>query len=296
MRHMPGSPTAEQQEPGEQGLAAPSWRKLGDESYLLQLPLVGYPGATLNIGLVVGSERALVVDTGCGPRQAAVILDSIRQITELPLTVVNTHAHYDHFFGNAAFEQAGVAEFWAQENAIRQMSENGEQQRSLVAEEEPEMAAADAQGAAAIRIVIPQAAVGEQPVLVDLGEVSVMLFSLGRGHTDGDLLVGTPSTLFAGDLVEEGGYPSFEDSFPADWADTLRQLSALRHRYEFLVPGHGEPMSDAEVKAMATTMSTAVRLARQATQETPHDATKAIPILPYGPEQSRWFISRLKQL
>ena len=77
-------------------------------------------------------------------------------------------------------------------------------------------------------------------------------------------------------------------------ADALRHLSALRHRYEFLVPGHGEPCSDQFVKTMANTMTTAVRQAIQATRETPDDATKAIPILPYGPEQSRWFIKRLQ--
>jgi hypothetical protein len=46
---------------------------------------------------------------------------------------------------------------------------------------------------------------------------------------------------------------------------------------------------------MANTMTTAVRQATQATRETPDDATKAIPILPYGPEQSRWFIRRLQE-
>ena len=129
---------------------------------------------------------------------------------------------------------------------------------------------------------------------MDLGGQTATLFYLGRGHTDGDLLVGTASTLFAGDLVEQGSHPSFEDSFPEDWADALRHLSALRHRYEFLIPGHGEPCGDQFVKTMANTMTTAVRQAVQATRETPDDATKAIPILPYGPEQSRWFIQRLQ--
>lgn len=290
MRQMPESPAIEQQ-----SAPVPSWRQLGEESYVLQLPFPGDPETTLNIGLVVGSERALVIDTGCGPRQAATILTGIRQITDLPLVAVNTHAHYDHFFGNAAFADAGVTEFWAHENAIRAISDHGEQQRAFVDGTEPEMAAPGPHDAPGTRILVPQAEVREQPVLIDLGEISAMLFTLGRGHTDGDVLVGTASTLFAGDLVEEGGYPHFEDSYPADWADALRQLSALRHRYEHLVPGHGELLSDGEIKAMATTMSTAVRLARQATQEAPHDATKAIPILPYGPEQSRWFISRLKQ-
>jgi hypothetical protein len=46
---------------------------------------------------------------------------------------------------------------------------------------------------------------------------------------------------------------------------------------------------------MANTMTTAVRQARQSIRDTPNDATKAIPVLPYGPEQSRWFIKRLQE-
>ncbi len=35
--------------------------------------------------------------------------------------------------------------------------------------------------------------------------------------------------------------------------------------------------------------------ARQSIRDTPNDATKAIPVLPYGPEQSRWFIKRFQE-
>ncbi|WP_246036100.1 MBL fold metallo-hydrolase [Sinomonas susongensis] len=269
----------------------PSWRDLGGGTYSLSLePL------RLNIGLVVGAERALVVDTGEGPRQARLILEAVREKTELPLVVVNTHAHYDHYFGNALFAAAGVTEFWAHENAAVAMAAHGEEARAEVArteagQREPEMAEGHGDHT---EIVVPQAIVRDQPVLVDLGGQSVTLFYLGRGHTDGDLLVGTSTTLFTGDLVEEGSYPEFEDAYPEEWADSLRHISALRHRYEHLVPGHGGLSTDVAVRTMAETMATAVRSARQATRETPHDATKAIPILPYGPEQSRLFISRLK--
>ncbi|AJT41886.1 MBL fold metallo-hydrolase [Psychromicrobium lacuslunae] len=265
-----------------------SWRELGPGNYALVTA-----GELLNSGLVVGQERALVIDTGCGPRQAKQILSAVREITELPLIVANTHAHYDHFFGNAVFADAGVSEFWAHQNAARQIAEGGDwQHRQVNSETEPEMAAR--QGAET-RIVVPNALVGEQPVLLDLGGVTATLFYLGRGHTDGDLLIGTSSTVFAGDLVEQGSHPSFEDAYPIEWAESLRQLSALRNRYEFLVPGHGQPVNDEFVKTMSGTMLTAVRMAQEAMRETPHDATKSIPILPYGPEQSRWFISRLKQ-
>lgn len=263
------------------------WRAVGAGSYVLATP-----GELLNTGLVVGQERAMVVDTGCGPRQGAAILAAVRTVTDLPLVVVNTHAHCDHFFGNAVFAADGATEFWAHENAARDIAEFSEEQRGLVADLEPEMAAGVGE---CTSIVVPNAIVKDQPVLVNLGGIAATLFHLGRGHTDGDLLVGTPTTLFAGDLVEHGAYPSFEDSYPVEWSQTLRQLSALRHRYEFLVPGHGEPVNDEFVQTMAHTMATAVRQAQEATREMPDDATKAIPVLPYGPEQSRWFITRLKE-
>ena len=263
------------------------WLEVGPDNYVLTTQ-----GSLLNTGLVVGSERALVIDTGSGPRQGREILDAVREKTQLPLVVVNTHAHYDHFFGNAVFADAGVTEFWAHENCAAEIGENGDSQRPAVATAEPEMAAGEGSNT---ELVVPNAIVKDQPVLLDLGGQTVTFFYLGHGHTDGDLLVGTATTLYAGDLVEQGSHPSFEDSYPEEWADALRHLSALRHRYEFLVPGHGEPCSDQFVKTMANTMTTAVRQATQATRETPDDATKAIPILPYGPEQSRWFITRLQE-
>lgn len=51
--------------------------------------------------LIVGSEKAILFDTGMG-------LDSIqsvvRQLTPLPISVINSHTHYDHIGGNADFK------------------------------------------------------------------------------------------------------------------------------------------------------------------------------------------------
>ncbi|MDP9986462.1 glyoxylase-like metal-dependent hydrolase (beta-lactamase superfamily II) [Arthrobacter oryzae] len=263
------------------------WLEVGTHNYVLVTE-----GSLLNTGLILGSERAMVIDTGCGPRQGREILDAVRRKTSLPLVVVNTHPHYDHFFGNAVFAEDGVAEFWAHENCAREIDQRGDLQRGQVARLEPQMSTREGKN---VELVVPNAIVKDQPVLVDLGDQTATLFYLGRGHTDGDLLVGTSTTLYVGDLVEQGAHPSFEDSYPEEWADVLRHISALRHRYEFLIPGHGTPCSDQFVKTMANTMSTAVRQARQSIRDTPNDATKAIPVLPYGPEQSRWFIKRLQE-
>lgn len=263
------------------------WLEVGANNYVLTTE-----ASLLNTGLIVGADRAMVVDTGCGPRQGREILDEVREKTALPLVVVNTHAHFDHFFGNAVFAEAGVTEFWAHENCANHIGQRGDLQRRHVRVLEPQMSAGIGEN---VELVVPNAIVRDQPVLVDLGGTIATLFYLGRGHTDGDLLVGTPTTLYVGDLVEQGAHPSFENSYPEEWADVLRHISALRHRYEFLIPGHGKPCSDQFVKTMADTMTTALRQARQSIRDTPNDATKAIPVLPYGPEQSRWFIKRLQE-
>ena len=87
------------------------WMEVGQGNYVLTTE-----GSKLNTGLIVGAERAMVIDTGGGPRQGREILAAVREKTQLPLVVVNTHAHYDHFFGNAVFADDGVTEFYAHEN------------------------------------------------------------------------------------------------------------------------------------------------------------------------------------
>src|SRR5918997_249012 len=59
---------------------------------------------TVNLGLVVGRDGALLVDTGSSPEQGRAIRESVGTVTDRPLlAVVVTHWHYDHTFGLAAF-------------------------------------------------------------------------------------------------------------------------------------------------------------------------------------------------
>ena len=264
------------------------WREL--EPGIFVLPTTDF---RMNVGLVVGTAKALVVDTGGGPLAASRMYDHIRRITDLPLVVVNTHAHADHFFGNDYFEGRGVEEFWATSRCGVVQAETGEDQRTLVTAVEPGMAANDG---AHTTIRPADKLVEGKPVDLDLGGLSVTLFHLGRGHTDHDLLVGAGNVLFAGDLVEEGADPAFEDSFPVDWVRTLGKMIALEDLYDVVVPGHGEPVTMAEVTTQMNKMRSAIRVTRLAMDEASTDVTKAIPILPYGPEQSRALLTRLRTL
>lgn len=53
--------------------------------------------------LITGSERALLVDTANGYEDLHAI---VRSLTDLPVTVVNTHGHGDHIYGNVYFGEA----------------------------------------------------------------------------------------------------------------------------------------------------------------------------------------------
>ena len=58
--------------------------------------------AALPMYLVVGSERAALIDTGMGIGD---LLGTVREITEKPVAVYNTHAHMDHMGGNGQFSE-----------------------------------------------------------------------------------------------------------------------------------------------------------------------------------------------
>ena len=52
--------------------------------------------------LIIGSDRALLFDSGLGIGNMRAVIDSL---TNLDVTVLNSHTHYDHIGGNHQFEQ-----------------------------------------------------------------------------------------------------------------------------------------------------------------------------------------------
>ncbi|MGA2872492.1 MAG: MBL fold metallo-hydrolase [Candidatus Dormibacteria bacterium] len=189
----------------------------------------------LNVGLVLGHELALLIDTGASAEMGGEIVEQARSVTDLPLGAVNSHFHFDHCFGNAALD-GGV--IWSHRLCAQHLRwEGAEQQRSVIAElrtAQPQLA----QQVAASQIVTPEC-VFEDRAELNLGERVILLVHPGRGHTDNDVAVWIEDAriLFTGDLAEEGAAPSFEDSFPLEWPDALAVLLALDP--EQVVPGHG---------------------------------------------------------
>ncbi|MHB1500927.1 MAG: MBL fold metallo-hydrolase [Candidatus Dormibacteria bacterium] len=207
------------------------------------LRVVGDP-VNANCVLVVGRERALLVDTGSTAGEGDRLLAVTRaQVGDRQLLVANTHSHYDHCFGNVAFSGA---EIWASAGCIADLVSTGEDQRRQMAsgwrKRRPEFAAA-----LEATTVVPAGHAVERSQVLDLGGATAELIVVGPGHTDHDLVVWLPElcTLVAGDLVEEGGPPAMEDSFPLSWPDALEGL--LDKSPQVVVPGHGRPVGAAFV-------------------------------------------------
>jgi glyoxylase-like metal-dependent hydrolase (beta-lactamase superfamily II) len=215
------------------------WQEVGELVFRRR-----YAALDLNVGAVLGDDEVLVIDTRSWRAEAEELLGELRALTSLPCRqVLNTHAHFDHCFGNAVFRPAA---FWGHERCAEELRLHGERQRRNVMEWFPE-AAADLE---CLELVAPDRLVAERAA-VDVGGRLVELLHLGRGHTDNDLVAIVPDAgvTFVGDLVEEGAPPSFGDAWPLEWPETLDRL--LDAATPVVVPGHGDVAGPELVRAQA---------------------------------------------
>lgn len=231
---------------------AGGWREVADGVFQRR-----YQPVDVTVCAIVGADGIAVVDTRCSLAEGRELRDHLRQLSAAPVRwVVNTHAHFDHVWGNAEFaapRQLPPAQFWAHAAAATAMaaSRDGAPDdlafKARLAAESPEWA----ERMAELVEIVPEHTVRTEHTL-DLGDRGVRLLHPGRGHTDGDLVLHLPETdtLLVGDLVEESGPPAFgPDSFPLDWAPTLDALLAATGPGTVLVPGHGDPVDAAFVRA-----------------------------------------------
>ena len=210
------------------GPGARPWQEVGERVFVGRYELFDQ-----TIGIVIGAEGVVVIDTRTSHRRADELISDLRNLTRLPIAhVVNTHMHFDHTFGNARFRPSPI---WGHVRCASGMREGGEAARRRITEQLPELA----EELAEVEIVPPDQLLSDS-ALLDLGDRQLELRFLGRGHTDNDIVVLVPDAevLFAGDLLENGAPPSFGDAFPLAWAKTGARLLDLAE--SVVAPGHGE--------------------------------------------------------
>lgn len=250
-----------------------SWQEIADGVWQGR-----YAPLDVTVAVVAAGEATLVVDTRGGPDQGAELAADLAALGVPAVThVVNTHAHGDHCFGNAAFAER--ARLWGHRGCATALAgDAGEAQRrhlreALAGDAAPARAegegargggtatAADADAARA-EIVAPDHVVDELAEL-DVGGRRVVLRWLGRGHTSHDLVVDVPdaAVVIAGDLIEESGPPAFADADPVAWPETIDRLRALGRRV--IVPGHGAAVGPLFVADQQADLAEVAELVRQ---------------------------------
>lgn len=206
-----------------------------------------------NAAVVVGDRDVLVVDTHGSPSSAAALLREIAKVTRLPVRyVVNTHFHYDHVRGNAAYPPAVT---FVSTTATRQAMETLEPGRlakdiadlpakieAMKAQKKDPAEIAHAERAAAdlkrMHTVLPDLTFDRSLRLHGKTRDVYVLF-LGRAHTDGDAVVYLPreKVIVTGDLLTTWG-PGMGDGYPSDWLGTLDAMAKLD--IDVVIGGHGK--------------------------------------------------------
>ena len=205
--------------------------------------------ATVNVGLVVGADAVLLIDTGSSPEQGAGLADSVVELLGRAIThVVVTHWHFDHYFGLAGIP--GVVSYGHESLRARLVGDDIDPE---VIRRELGFDAAD---------LVPPTDDISVVRAIDLGGRRIEILAPGAAHTDGDLCIYVPDArvVFTGDLVETSADPAVgPDSSLAGWSMALDGvLSGAGHADDLLfVPGHGDPvdaMAVAEQQAALASM------------------------------------------
>jgi Zn-dependent hydrolases, including glyoxylases len=251
-----------------------TWREVGDRVFTRRSTFLDQ-----QIGVVLGGSDVLVVDTRSTPAQAREIAAELRELTRSPVSiVVDTHWHWDHAFGNAAFRPAPI---WGHVRTAERLRSGGDAVRERIMRQLPDLAD-DLRD----MVIVPPDRTFEDRATVEVGDRVVELSFHGRGHTDADIAVLVPdaAVLFAGDLLENDAIPSFGDSYPIDWPAAVEQLLPLATGA--VVPGHGSIGDRAFVEAQLAAFRGLADLARRV-HDGSLDLEAAIAASPFGPGMPR---------
>ena len=193
-----------------------------------------------NCSVLIADDGVVLIDNKFEMDHDA-IMTKLREFTDKPLLyVINTHMHGDHSGGNAKNQDLG-AKVIAHENARFQMSMT------------------QTKGLPTITL--------EDHMRLYHGEFILDIYWLGRGHTDGDIVVHLPkqNMIFMGDLFATWDpYVTLID-YPGggslrEWTRTLDRALALP--FTTVIPGHGGATDRAHLetyKAQLTRMQDMVR-------------------------------------
>lgn len=235
-----------------------TWSEVGDGVFQRR-----YNPLDISICVVRSDDGLMVVDTRSSPREAKDLIADLEPFGVPVRWVVNTHAHFDHSFGNQCFGPASdiAAPIFGHHRVPAHLEQYEVPMLARFIEQDVDHIDAWEE----VVVTQPTQLVRERTSL-DVGGREVRLVHLGRGHTDNDLLVQIPDAgcWLVGDVIEESGPPMYgSGSFPIEWPATVEALLHELEDDETLVPGHGAVVDRAFVVAQQQDLQTVADLLRE---------------------------------
>ena len=235
-----------------------TWIEVGSNVFVKRYEL-----DDLNVAAIPGPSGVTVVDTGGSSAQAQEIIADIKDEFGLPIVAaINTHAHYDHTFGNCVFAELGIPIV----GHHRIPAHYAEYEAPRLAAWRSEPAREPDKDWGKVVLTEPTELVREAGSLAHGGR-EIRLLPVPRGHTDTDLAVFVPDARvwLLGDVVEESGPPMFgSGSWPLDWPAALQGLLAQLMPDDVVIPGHGRPVGREFVERQADSLNLIASVIRHA--------------------------------
>jgi cyclase len=199
--------------------------EIADSVFAYEQPPGGW--CVNNAGILVGGDGVVLIDTVATEARAQLLRSVVDRLSAGPRrTVVNTHSHGDHTFGNFVFGAA--ATIIAHENARTEMDATGLALTGLW----PEVDWGN------VEVTLPSVTIRDT-LTVHIGDKVAELIHVGPAHTRGDIVVWLPEdrVLFAGDVLMSDVTPFHLFGSVRGGLAAIERLRALRPRT--VVCGHG---------------------------------------------------------
>ena len=195
----------------------------------------------VNIYLVLGRERALLIDVGYGD---ANLRDYVKSITSLPLTVINTHGHRDHSGADVQF--GAVLAHRADFAAIERNATPEQRARNRAATGAAVVPAAEQfdYDREAKPLALKPVKDGD---VIDLGGRQLEIIGT-PGHTAGEivLLDRQHKLLFGGDHINRLVWLQLPGCLPLEtYLTNLEKVATRAAEFTTIMPGHHEPIDAA---------------------------------------------------
>jgi glyoxylase-like metal-dependent hydrolase (beta-lactamase superfamily II) len=190
-----------------------------------------------NIGIVVGSNGTLVVDTGLGKRNGVIVTGVVEKLRKGgKLYLATTHFHPEHVSGQSGFPAETVV--------IRNSVQQKELEESGASMIDFFRSRSDVNKGLLTDAGIDKADIlFDNEMTLDLGDVTVRMLYFGPAHTNGDIvfLVEPEKVMISGDLVQNkftilpiGTKATFKS-----WIASLDRAAELKPA--LILPDHSPP-------------------------------------------------------